>query len=514
MDARHRGGGGVVSAAANIARAGEREGCRPWPRYLLTRFDWSAFSDALADDRSLALIGMWAEPGRIHALFIHEAERAVLPVATLVAGANYPALSPGRPLAAWFERSIRDLWGYEAVAGTDARPWLDHGRWPNTQPMGMPPKPAGSGRPEPPEFLPAEGANLHEIGVGPIHAGIIEPGHFRFKAHGETIVRMETRLGYTHKGHLALMRGKPPRVAARFAARLSGDTTVAHSAAFARAVEAAAETEIPPRAEALRCSMIEVERIANHLGDIGAICNDAAYAPMLTDCGVLRERLLRACATAFGHRLMMDCVVPGGLAVDLAPGAPEIILRVLDEISARMPRLLHDYTETPSLADRTITAGRVDPRMVAAFAPGGVIGRAAGRAFDARAWPGTIPYTETPFVPQVRDGGDVDARIRVRFAEIADSLRIAETVFAAMPGGAVSMPLPPAPGEGIGVAEGFRGDIWHWVRLDAGLIAASFPRDPSWAHWPLLEDTVCNDIVADFPLCNKSFNASYSGVDL
>ena len=503
-----------MSAAANIIRAGEVEPCRPWPRFLLTRADWSALAEALADDSSLALVGLWAEPGRVHALFIHECAREVLPVATLVAAGSYPALSPGRPLAAWFERAVRDLWGYEATGGLDARPWLDHGRWGCARPMSLVPAPA-SGRPEPPEFLAAEGSGLHEIGVGPIHAGVIEPGHFRFKAHGETVVRLETRLGYAHKGHLALMRGKPPRVASRFVARLSGDSTVAHSIAFACAVEAATETEAPPRAQALRGVMAEVERIANHLGDIGAICNDAGYAAMLAGCGALRERLLRASAAAFGHRLMMDCVMPGGLAADVSPGGPELLSGALAGIAAALPRLLEDYAETPSLADRVTGAGRVDPAVVAAFAPGGVVGRAAGRGFDARLWPGYAPYGAIPLTPQVCQSGDVDARVRVRFAETAESLRVIEATLTALPQeGGVSVPLPVGTGEGIGVAEGFRGDIWHWVRLDAGLIAASFPRDPSWAHWPVLEDTVRNDIVADFPLCNKSFNASYSGVDL
>lgn len=502
-----------MSAVAAIIRAGEQEPSRPWPRALLQRSEWAGMVDALATDPALVLIGLWAEPGRVHALFLHEAERAVLPIATLVANGNYPALSPGRPLAAWFERAIRDLWGYEAIGGTDARPWLDHGRWPNLRPMGLSPVPAG-GRPEPPDFLPAEGSHLHQIGVGPIHAGVIEPGHFRFHAHGETIVRLETRLGYTHKGHLALMRGKPPRVAARFAARLSGDTTVAHGTAFARAVEAATEAIVPPRAQALRAAMIELERIANHLGDIGAICNDAAYAPLLSDCGALREALLRACGRAFGHRLMMDCVVPGGVAADLAPGMPETLLRVLSDIAGKLPRLMFDYVETPTLADRMIGAGRVDPLLLLAFAPGGVVGRAAGRAFDSRAWLGALPPEAGVVVPQVQMEGDVDARVRVRFAEIEESLRLAEALLGALPPGDVSMPLAAPAGEGIGVAEGFRGDIWHWVRLDGGMIAASFPRDPSWALWPVLEHTVLNDIVADFPLCNKSFNASYSGVDL
>lgn len=492
----------------DIIRAGAAQGCRPWERYLLTVEQWTA----LVTLPTPPLAGMWADQTHVHAAFHGEGELLLASIAA--AGGRFPALSPQRPPAAWFERMIRDLWGHEAAGGTDQRPWLDHGRWSVTAPMAARPGPGPEAPPQP-EFLPAEGESLHVVPVGPVHAGTIEPGHFRFHAQGETVARLEVRLGYTHKGTLSLMRGRSPRAAAAFAARISGDSTVAHSIAFARAAEAAAGTEAPPRAHALRAVMAEVERIANHLGDIGAICNDAAFAPPHARTGYHREMLLRAAATAFGHRLMMDCVIPGGVADDIAPGAEVALLQTLAAIEHEFPTLLRMYDDYASLADRVAGTGITDPALVERFAAGGVVGRAAGRGFDARRDLRYPPYDVLLPGTPLRMAGDVDARVRVRMEEVAVSIRLLRTLLARLPGGPLVAPLPQAAGEGVGVAEGFRGDVLHWMRLDAGgLIESVFARDPTWFHWPLIEALIEGNIVADFPLCNKSVNGSYSGVDL
>jgi Ni,Fe-hydrogenase III large subunit len=502
-----------MSDAVSIIRTGTAEVCQPWPRHVLNPTSWRV----LAGTPGPPLVALWADTTHVHALFAEEARREVLAASCPVEAGHYPALSPWRPGAAWYERMIADLWGHRADGGVDDRPWLDHGRWPHTVPMAPRPGPPGP-PPEPPAFLPVpgaeEGGELHQVPVGPIHAGIIEPGHFRFSCLGEAVVRMETRLGYTHKGTLTLMRGKSPRAAARYAARLSGDATVAHSIAFARAAEAAAETEAPPRAAALRAVMAEVERIAIHLGDIGAIINDAAFSLGLARFAYHREMVLRATAIAFGHRLMMDAVVPGGVAADIAPGGPEALRRALAAVTAELPSLARLQDDVASLADRLIATGVVPPGLAETYAAGGTVARAAGRDFDARRWPGYPPYDSLDFTVPVLPDGDVDARVRVRFAEIEQSMRIVQMLLAKLPEGAVSAPLPPATGEGIGVAETFRGDAWHWLRLDHGVIAAAFVRDPSWAHWPLLEAAVRDIVIADFPLCNRSFNAAYSGMDL
>jgi Ni,Fe-hydrogenase III large subunit len=499
--------------AADIIRAAPTEPCRPWARHLLPPATWQAMANALVEPDAPSLLAFWADGWRVHALF-HDAIAADwLMASTTVEDGRYPALSPHRPAAAWFERMIFDLWGYAATDGRDLRPWLEHGKWPVIAPLAA--RPTARHAPgEPPEFLPVESDDYHQIAVGPVHAGIIEPGHFRFSAQGETVARLEIRLGFLHKGTLTLMRGKSPQVAARFAARLSGDTTVAHSVAFARAAEAASGTDAPPRAVALRAVMTELELIANLVGDCGAIANDAAFAFMLARCGWHREALLRAAAAAFGHRLMMDCVVPGGVAADIAPGGAEAILRALTALDAELPDLQRVFDDYSSLVDRVVGTGIVAPALVARFAAGGFIGRASGRAFDVRRTPGYPPYDEMTFEVPVLPDGDVDARLRIRFSEIVQSMRLLRVLLADLPGGAFSVPLPLASGEGIGWAEGFRGDIWHWLRLEAGQIAGVFMRDPSWLQWPLLESAIRGNIVADFPLCNKSFNCSYSGVDL
>ena len=498
-------------SASDILRQAPTAPCAPWPRHVLTPAAWAELVAALHAEPSLQLLAMWADTQQVHTLFHDSIGGAFIPASVQVDGALYPALSPARPAAAWFERMIADLWGHRAESGTDSRPWLDHGKWDQHTPLSPRATPSLTA-PEPPEFLPFEGEDLHQIPVGPVHAGIIEPGHFRFTAQGETVARLEIRLGYVHKGTLGLMRGKSPRIAARFAARLSGDSTVAHSIAFARATEAASAVEAPPRAVHLRAVMAELERIANHLGDCGAIANDAAFPLLLARMMFHRERLLQAAGAAFGHRLMMDCVIPGGVAGDITASAIPTILQAVTAIETELPELLRVYDDVSSLVDRMVGTGIVRRDLVDAFAPGGFVGRAAGRGFDLRQTPGYAPY-ENVAVP-VLHTADVDGRFRIRASEITESIALLRGLLGNLPDGPLSVALSMASGEGIGWAEGFRGDIWHWLRLDAGQISAVFMRDPSWLQWPLLQAAIHGNIVADFPLCNKSFNCSYSGVDL
>lgn len=503
----------MTGPAADLIRRGAPQGCKPFERFLLAPSQFGRLREALAQEPTLALLSLWAEPGMVHAAFLDEAEGGLV-LASCPAEGHYPALSPVRPGAVRFERAIRDLWGLAAEGAVDLRPWLDHGRWPLVAPLSAKPlrEPVP---PLQPEFLPVEGEGWHQIPVGPVHAGIIEPGHFRFSVQGEMVVRLEQLLGYTHKGTLSLMVGKSPRAAARFAARLSGDTTVAHSLAFALAAEAAAGAEVPRRAVLLRAAMLELERIANHLNDWGFICNDAAFAWPHARCGVLREGVLRANAAAFGHRLMMDLVIPGGLAVDLAPEAQAPILAALDAAERELPALLTVYDTHASLQDRVVGTGILRHELAARFAAGGFIGRASGRGFDARRALPHAPYDALPIALTVLEEGDVDARVRVRIAELKESVALVRTLLAALEPGEIHQPLPQRGGEGIAAVEGFRGEILTWMALDdGGLIRAVFPRDPSWLQWPLLEAAIEGNIVADFPLCNKSFNCSYSGVDL
>jgi Ni,Fe-hydrogenase III large subunit len=330
-------------------------------------------------------------------------------------------------------------------------------------------------------------------------------------------VRLEIRIGYTHKGIEGLMAGAPIERAAQLAGRTSGDSTVAYGWAFASAVEAALGATPPERAIWLRALMAELERVANHLGDVGAICNDGGFALLNAHFGALRERVLRAADAAFGHRLMRDRIVPGGVATDLAPAGTDAIVAVVAEIRRQWPRLVEVYDETASLQDRTVSSGAVRTALARQYGAGGYVGRAAGRAFDARAAYTYAPYDRLRFDIPTQTEGDVDARVRVRIAEVEQSLSLIDQLLAGLPVGPIRAPLPSPgeAGEGLVIIEAFRGDVLASVRLAAdGSVSRCHLRDASWFQWPLVEAAVEGNIVADFPLINKSFNCTYSGVDL
>ena len=428
---------------------------------------------------------------------------------------KFPSVALHHVPAQRLERTILDVYGLEAIGAQDRRPWLDHGTWKASSPGG---DAAPAAALPPYEFLTAGGAPLHQIPVGPVHAGIIEPGHFRFTANGETVVRLEERLGYVHKGVEMLMRRKPLAQAAKVAARISGDSTVASSFAFARAIESACNAQAPPRAQILRGIMAEMERLANHFGDIGSICNDASFSIMQAHCHVLRERVLRASEQCFGHRLMMDRIVPGGLTVDLPQAGVDELHRLFGEIDREFPHLVDVYDTASSMQDRTVRTGIVSRNLVEQFAAGGVVGRASGRAFDARKSPGYAPYPDVFGNPVIRSAGDVDARVWVRIDEIARSMDMIRKWLETLPDGHVleSLNLSSHAGrEGASLVEAFRGDLFCWIRLGTdGAVEHCHIRDASWFQWPLLEAAIEGNIVADFPLCNKSFNCSYSGHDL
>src|SRR5580700_9049688 len=254
---------------------------------------------------------------------------------------KFPSVGALHPAAIRLERAVQSLYGYEPIGAPDSRPWLDLGFWDVQYPLGARSAPPQA-RP-PYDFLPVEGEALHQIPVGPVHAGIIEPGHFRFTASGETVVRLEQRLGYTHKGIEGLMTSVSLERAARLAGRVSGDSTVAYAYAFSKAAEAALELAVPERAVWLRALLAELERLANHLGDIGAICNDASFSLMHAHCSVLRENVLRAADTAFGHRLMRDLIVTGGVSRDLGREGREAIQTMRNNIRLRFPALVELY---------------------------------------------------------------------------------------------------------------------------------------------------------------------------
>ena len=378
-----------MPALTDIMRAGRPvEGHQPWPRIVVDEAGWRAAAGLLAEAKQ-TLLGLWGDAAAVHLALLEESAGDIVVITLECPERRFPSVGLLHPAAIRLERAIHDLWGLEPIGATDARPWLDHGRWSIGCPLGAAePQPA---TPTPYAFLPTEGEGLHRIPVGPVHAGIIEPGHFRFTANGETVVRLEERLGYVHKGIESLMAGAPIERAAGLAGHVSGDSTVAYAFAFARAVEAALDVEAPPRAAWLRALMAEIERLANHLGDIGAICNDASFTLIHAHCGILRERVLRAADACWGHRLMMNAIIPGGLATDLSPGGPAAVGALIAEIRRNFPKLVELYDNTASLQDRTVGTGILNPVLARQFGCGGYVGRAAGRAFDTRRSPGYPP---------------------------------------------------------------------------------------------------------------------------
>ncbi len=381
---------------------------------------WDEAAASLAQHEA-ALVSVWGEPGRAHLALLDPA--GVRMVAIDCPDGRYPSIGRLMPSAIRLERAIRDLHGLEPVGLPDTRPWLDHGDTPTDY-----------------RFLPVEGEHLHQVPVGPVHAGIIEPGHFRLTCDGESVVRLEQRLGYTHKGIDALMAGAAIADAARLAGRVSGDSTVAYASGFARAVEQALGIAPPPRAVWLRALMAELERLANHFGDIGAICNDASLSIMLAHCAMLRERVLRVASACFGHRLMMDAVMPGGVAADLADAAP--LLTLVAELRADFRPLVALYDGAASLQDRTVGAGIVRPELAEQFAAGGYVGRASGRACDVRKWPSYSPYDALSFDVPVLTEGDVNARVWIRIREVEQSLNLLEQILPGLPPGRCASPCP------------------------------------------------------------------------
>jgi Ni,Fe-hydrogenase III large subunit len=468
---------------------------RPVPRAQVDQDTWSR-AIALLAAGDLTLLSIWGDVWQVSLALLEPEDHGIAVLTLPCPDGQFPSVGAMHPPAIRLERAIRDLFGYQPVGSPDTRPWLDHRDGTNY------------------DFLPVEGTGLHQIPVGPVHAGIIEPGHFRFTCDGETVVRLEQRLGYTHKGVDELFIGLPVARAARLACRVSGDSAVAISLGFARAIEDALAFSPPPRAIWLRALMAEMERIANHLGDFGAICNDASFTIILSHCAILRERMLRTADAAFGHRLMMDRIVPGGVTVDLDPENMSSIAGVVSEVRDIFMTLTKLYDESASLQDRTVTTGTLKPELARQFGAGGYVGRASGRAFDARKHVGYPPYDELIFDVPVLSEGDVNARVWIRALEIRQSLGLIGQILQHMPDGGIISDIPLGSGEALTLTEAFRGDVLVWLRISEGHVNRCHIRDASWFQWPLLEAVVEGNIVADFPLCNKSFNCSYSGHDL
>jgi Ni,Fe-hydrogenase III large subunit len=434
--------------------------------------------------------------------------------------APYPDIAQLFPCASRMQRAAQELAGVVAEGADDRRPWLNHGAWPASyRPLApgaaatLPPRQATQDYP----FVRVEGDGVHEVPVGPVHAGIIEPGHFRFSVVGEKVLRLEERLGYTHKGTEQRFTQLPALQAHRLAGRVCGDSTVAFTWAYCMALESALGVAVPQRAAWLRALLLERERVANHLGDIGAIGNDAAFGFGLAQCSRLREDWLRLTHAAFGHRLAMDAIVPGGVAVDIDAAMIERLQRQCAAIERELRELASIYESHAGLQDRFAGAGTVTSALAAQLGLTGLAARASGRPGDLRCELPWAPYDRLHVEQALADSGDVAARVAVRLAECFESLRLVHIICDEMAPGPVrtEVAAPAGPAFGAGCVEGWRGEVFVALELgEGGAIARCHCHDPSWQNWPVLEHAIIGNIVPDFPLINKSFNLSYSGADL
>ncbi|HEX9687417.1 MAG TPA: NADH-quinone oxidoreductase subunit C [Burkholderiales bacterium] len=480
-------------------------------------------------DKGGRLVALWAADNsdRGKAFSVHAAltvQSGLLVITLPLEGESFPDVSDIFPGANRMQRAVHDLFGVNAGNAADQRKWLRHTAWPaDTFPLRkdfvsrQSSVVTGSGEADNYPFVRVEGEGVHEIPVGPVHAGTIEPGHFRFSIVGEGILRLEERLGYKHKGIEKRFESMTLAEGARLAGRVSGDSTVAYAWAYAMAVEGVTGVTPPLRALWLRALLLERERVGQHLWDLGFLGNDAGLAFGLAQFSRLREDWLRVSQSLFGHRYLMDTIVPGGVARDIDTQGVGRMRGEISDLGKAVALLKNIYDEHAGLQDRFIACGRIRPDLADRMGLTGLAGRASGVAWDLRVQFPPVPYDNFDTRMATHRNGDVAARVTVRFEEIAESLRLLGLILSGLPTGDIVAPVPAAPeyAFGIGWVEGWRGEVLIALETGAGnRIRRLHPHDPSWQNWPLLERAVLGNIVPDFPLINKSFNLSYSGHDL
>ncbi len=447
-----------------------------------------------------------------------------LPIASRAGGAaapageaDYPGLQDLFAVAGRLQRAVADLSGLRS-SDRDTRPWLQHGAWPaGFRPLRDLALPNAAPSAVDYEFVRVDGEGVHEIAVGPVHAGIIEPGHFRFSVVGEKVLRLEQRLGYVHKGIERRFTQLPLSQAHRLAARICGDSAVAYSWAYCQAAEGLAGIDVPARAHWLRALALELERLANHLGDLGALGNDAGFAFALAQFSRLKEHLLRATEQALGQRYLLDFIQPGGTRADLGGEASAALGRCIALLAAEAQRLREIFDEHSGLRDRLVGAGVVTSALARRLGLTGLAGRASGQAHDLRCNLPCAPYDQLTLRMCLREEGDVAARVALRFDELFESCRLVGEILLRAPHGphATAWVDPAGGAFGLGLIEAWRGPVL--IALESGSggrICRCHAHDSSWQNWPLLEHAIIGNIVPDFPLINKSFNLAYSGHDM
>jgi Ni,Fe-hydrogenase III large subunit/Ni,Fe-hydrogenase III component G len=433
---------------------------------------------------------------------------------------GFPSLATRSYLASRFEREIHDLFGLLPIDHPDLRRLPLHQFWPaEYHPLlkdAVPPDEfADDGTAYP--FRRVEGEGIHEITVGPVHAGIIEPGHFRFSVEGETVINLESRLYFVHKGIEKLFETRTPAAGVELAERISGDSSVGHAMAFCQAVESLRGVAIPARAAYLRVVLLELERIYNHIADVGAICTDTGFAFANAHAMRLREEVLRLNAHLVGHRLLRGAVVPGGVRCDLTPSQVNEVRETLTRVVTDFDEVVDIAISNSSVLDRLHGTGRLTEKTAREMQVAGVVARASGIDADARRDHPFAAYRDLQVRVTAMSEGDVWARMMVRVEEVHEALNLITRALDALPEGQIVQPIEtlPAGAGDFGLVEGWRGPIWHWIVAgEDDSLSRVKVKDPSFANWPALNYAILKNIVPDFPLVNKSFNLSYAGNDL
>ena len=432
---------------------------------------------------------------------------------------SFPSLAAELPSVNWQEREIQDWFGLEAAGHPNPRRVALHDNWPDVHPLRKDfpldtVLPAFEG--ERHVYRPTLGEGVFQIPVGPVHAGIIEPGHFNFAVAGEPILYLQLRMFYTHKGTEKLFENLPIPRAVFLAESISGDSAFSHGAAFCQAIERAAEIEVPQRAQFMRAILLELERIANHIGDAGAIANDVGFVIANAHAGRVRELVLDLNETLTGSRVLRGMVAIGGVRRDWQRDQIEAIEKTLAVVEREFRDLTAILQSSNSTRERLERTGILRPEKAAMLGVVGVAGRASGVDLDVRRDHPYEAYRHLPFRVPVYQAGDVRHRLQVRIDEVGESLQIIRAAVAQLPEGSHRAPQQPIPPGrcALSAVEGWRGEIVHWVRTgEDNRLERCKVKDPSINNWPAIVETMEGNIVADFPVINKSFNLSYSGTD-
>ena len=472
--------------------------------------------------RLVTIFGRLNEEGRKRVHYVFDLGKPDYVESVIDGEQPVPPIALNVPAACWYEREVHDQFGIEFTGSPDSRRLLFHENWPagihpllHSLPESVPWL-SESERSSSDEyrFLKVQGAGIVEVPVGPVHAGIIEPGHFRFSVIGDTVLHLELRHFYTHKGTEKLFQGCPVIAGAMLAESVSGDNCFSHAVAYCQAVEAAFRVSVPPRAAVLRLIGLELERLVAHVGDVGALCNDVGFSVAAARAAGLKEELLQASTRWIGTRYWRGVAAPGGLQTDVGAAATADFAQMVAETARQFAELARVILETPSVQNRFDSAGDLNRQVARDLAVVGPVARASGIDLDVRRDHPYGGYTRSKLHVPFIHYGDAMARARIRIEEAAESTRLIQQAVADLPGSEVSTQFEPKQQvQGHSAVESPRGELFYWVEASEGLITRCHIKSPSFQNWPALPFAVVGNVIADFPLINKSFNLSYSGCD-